>query len=239
MQRRFCAQTGVLPLFWLNGRCILLARQSSRIIAGHDSRRNAQRLVTWITRPLTVNTTHRDTGVPPPGRLVMPIYKLGTCPKPAPRPAASCAHDPSYPPAAEDPFPRQHHFYRPSSANQIPAPLSRTIWRNISSRSPRCVVTRWLAALAFLRYLLKGRQMVVVSSHSLLTELCDDKRFPKLVSGAVKEISALVHDGLFTYVAFALIDLTIRLDIHLGPTRETKIGGSLVCLSFCLYLNDR
>jgi len=45
-----------------------------------------------------------------------------------------------------------------------------------------------------------GRQLVVVNSHNLLSELCDDKRFPKLVTGAVKEISALVHDGLFTYV---------------------------------------
>ena len=44
-----------------------------------------------------------------------------------------------------------------------------------------------------------GRQLVVVNSNNLLSELCDDKRFPKLVSGAVKEISVLVHDGLFTY----------------------------------------
>ena len=44
-----------------------------------------------------------------------------------------------------------------------------------------------------------GRQLVVINSHNLLNELCDDKRFPKLVTGAVKEISALVHDGLFTY----------------------------------------
>ena len=44
-----------------------------------------------------------------------------------------------------------------------------------------------------------GRQLVVVNSYNLLNELCDDKRFPKLASGAVKEIAALVHDGLFTY----------------------------------------
>lgn len=48
-----------------------------------------------------------------------------------------------------------------------------------------------------------GRQLVVVNSYNLLNELCDDKRFPKLVSGAVQEIAALVHDGLFTYVQCA------------------------------------
>ena len=50
-----------------------------------------------------------------------------------------------------------------------------------------------------------GRQLVVVNSYNLLHELCDDKRFPKLVTGAVKEISALVHDGLFTYVGMSTV----------------------------------
>lgn len=45
-----------------------------------------------------------------------------------------------------------------------------------------------------------GRRLAVVSSYNLLNELCDDKRFPKYVSGAVKEIGNIVHDGLFTYV---------------------------------------
>ena len=50
----------------------------------------------------------------------------------------------------------------------------------------------------------KGQQLVIVSSYDLLNELCDDQGFPKLVSRALKEISALVHDGLFTYVTFTL-----------------------------------
>ena len=56
--------------------------------------------------------------------------------------------------------------------------------------------------IGFLTHLSRflGRQLVVVNSYNLLNELCDDKRFPKLASGAVKEIAALVHDGLFTYV---------------------------------------
>ena len=45
-----------------------------------------------------------------------------------------------------------------------------------------------------------GRRVVVISSYNLLNEVCDDKRFPKHVSGAVKEICNIVHDGLFTYV---------------------------------------
>lgn len=78
----------------------------------------------------------------------------------------------------------------------------------------------------------KGRQLVVVNGYNLLNELCDDKRFPKLVSGAVKEISALVHDGLFTYVTAPSLNLNTLLDTHPGPIPETRTGGLPVCPSF-------
>ena len=44
-----------------------------------------------------------------------------------------------------------------------------------------------------------GRQLVVVNSHNLLSELCDEKRFPKFISAILKEGYHVVHDGLVTY----------------------------------------
>lgn len=43
-----------------------------------------------------------------------------------------------------------------------------------------------------------GRSVVVVSSHALVHETCDEKRFKKSVNSALKEIRQGVHDGLFT-----------------------------------------
>ncbi|KAH8655409.1 cytochrome P450 [Xylariales sp. PMI_506] len=45
---------------------------------------------------------------------------------------------------------------------------------------------------------LPGRTVVVCSSHALVDELCDEKRFKKVPAGALKEIRDGVHDGLFT-----------------------------------------
>jgi len=44
-----------------------------------------------------------------------------------------------------------------------------------------------------------GRKLVLINSHSLLSELCDEKRFPKFLSAILKEGYPVVHDGLFTY----------------------------------------
>ncbi|KAI5891509.1 cytochrome P450 [Schizophyllum commune H4-8] len=45
---------------------------------------------------------------------------------------------------------------------------------------------------------LMGRRLIVVSSHALLNELSDDRRFKKAVGGALMEARNLLHDGLFT-----------------------------------------
>jgi len=42
------------------------------------------------------------------------------------------------------------------------------------------------------------REVVVISTQELINEVCDDDRFEKIVSGALKEVRALVKDGLFT-----------------------------------------
>lgn len=44
---------------------------------------------------------------------------------------------------------------------------------------------------------LGGRRSNYVSSHALLNELCDERRFVKKVGGALAELRNGVHDGLF------------------------------------------
>ncbi|MET0402849.1 MAG: cytochrome P450 [Cystobacter sp.] len=43
-----------------------------------------------------------------------------------------------------------------------------------------------------------GRSALVVSSHELVSELCDESRFDKQVTGALKQIRDFAGDGLFT-----------------------------------------
>ncbi|CAK7265075.1 hypothetical protein SEPCBS57363_001399 [Sporothrix epigloea] len=43
-----------------------------------------------------------------------------------------------------------------------------------------------------------GRTAVFVSSHALVNELCDEKRFKKNVGSVLKQVRNGVHDGLFT-----------------------------------------
>ncbi|KAL5312931.1 hypothetical protein ACEPPN_019357 [Leptodophora sp. 'Broadleaf-Isolate-01'] len=45
---------------------------------------------------------------------------------------------------------------------------------------------------------LGGSDRVFISTRELLNEVCDDKRFTKMVSGPLEEIRNGVHDGLFT-----------------------------------------
>ncbi|KAI0124807.1 cytochrome P450 [Xylariales sp. AK1849] len=43
-----------------------------------------------------------------------------------------------------------------------------------------------------------GRTAVLLSSHALIDEVCNEKRFKKIPAGALKEVRNGVHDGLFT-----------------------------------------
>ena len=45
---------------------------------------------------------------------------------------------------------------------------------------------------------LPAGNLIVVSNYELFNELCDEKRFTKIVAGPVPELRNLVHDGLFT-----------------------------------------
>ncbi|KAI1337357.1 hypothetical protein F5Y15DRAFT_418121 [Xylariaceae sp. FL0016] len=48
------------------------------------------------------------------------------------------------------------------------------------------------------RLRLPGRTAVIASSHRLIDELCDERRFVKIPRAALDEIRHGVHDGLFT-----------------------------------------
>ena len=43
-----------------------------------------------------------------------------------------------------------------------------------------------------------GQEKLFISTHELLNEVCDEKRFEKKVSGGLEQIRNGVHDGLFT-----------------------------------------
>ena len=45
---------------------------------------------------------------------------------------------------------------------------------------------------------LVNRKMVVVSSYELLKDVMDDDKFEKVVAGGLKEVRAIIKDGLFT-----------------------------------------
>lgn len=40
--------------------------------------------------------------------------------------------------------------------------------------------------------------MVVISSHALFQEVCDEKRFHKVIMGPLQELRKFVKDALFT-----------------------------------------
>jgi len=46
--------------------------------------------------------------------------------------------------------------------------------------------------------ILGGQERVIISSHELLDQICDERRFSKAVSGPLGQIRNGVHDGLFT-----------------------------------------
>jgi cytochrome P450/NADPH-cytochrome P450 reductase len=45
---------------------------------------------------------------------------------------------------------------------------------------------------------LGGKEKLFIANHELMNEVCDEKRFAKIVSGALEQIRNGVADGLFT-----------------------------------------
>ncbi|KAG8629490.1 hypothetical protein KVT40_003355 [Elsinoe batatas] len=84
----------------------------------------------------------------------------------------------------------------------IPAPRGLPLIGNIFSIDPEYPIGS-LSNLAdihgpILKLTVFGTERLIVNSHSLFEELCDEKRFQKAVSGPLEQIRNGVRDGLFT-----------------------------------------
>ncbi len=84
----------------------------------------------------------------------------------------------------------------------IPQPPSKLFLHNLLELSPASPVQDMMALARkfgpIYQLDLSGRKLVVVSSHELVNELSDEKRFDKTVRGALKLVRRFAGDALFT-----------------------------------------
>ncbi|PKS12428.1 hypothetical protein jhhlp_000634 [Lomentospora prolificans] len=84
----------------------------------------------------------------------------------------------------------------------IPEPQGLPILGNIGAIDPNFPLGSMLSLSnqfgEIYRLRLPNRTIVVVSTRELVNETCDEKRFQKTISAALKEVRHGVHDGLFT-----------------------------------------
>jgi hypothetical protein len=66
-----------------------------------------------------------------------------------------------------------------------------------SIHSLKTALTGCLAGPIF-KLTLGGEEKLFISKQELMNEVCDEKRFSKLVSGALEQIRNGIEDGLFT-----------------------------------------
>lgn len=90
-------------------------------------------------------------------------------------------------------------------AEPIPGPPGLPILGNINDIDPVDTITS-LGRLAdtygpIFKLNLGGKERLFISSHELMNEVCDEKRFSKNVSGALEQIRNGIADGLFTAYA--------------------------------------
>ena len=93
----------------------------------------------------------------------------------------------------------------PSKKNRlspIPQPPTKPVVGNMLSLDPAAPIqnlTRLTKELGPIFWLdMMGAPIVVVSGFSLVDELSDEKRFDKVVRGALRRVRAIGGDGLFT-----------------------------------------
>src|ERR1700757_2982568 len=86
--------------------------------------------------------------------------------------------------------------------NPIPHPPTKPVVGNMLSLDPSAPIqnlTRLTKELGPIFWLdMMGAPIVVVSGHDLVDELSDEKRFDKVVRGALRRVRAVGGDGLFT-----------------------------------------
>src|SRR6185437_6707090 len=86
--------------------------------------------------------------------------------------------------------------------NPIPQPATKPVVGNmlsLDSTAPAQSLVRLAREFGPIFWLdMMGATLVVVSGHDLVNELCDEKRFGKLVRGPLRRVRAIGGDGLFT-----------------------------------------
>ncbi|KAK1019939.1 hypothetical protein LTR54_000583 [Friedmanniomyces endolithicus] len=97
---------------------------------------------------------------------------------------------------------RQHHRCRRRSPHRLPPKPGKDLWQVNHSPAPQ---TKQLGERALnartgevFSLTLFGKKRIFISSQKLMEEICDEKRFGKLVSAALGELRNGIHDGLFT-----------------------------------------
>ncbi|RWA11113.1 hypothetical protein EKO27_g3987 [Xylaria grammica] len=97
---------------------------------------------------------------------------------------------------------QQQHGINETSTVPIPQPPTHWFTRNLPEMDPSFpVASLWRLAAVYgdiFKLDLVARQAVVVSSYELINEIMDQSRFRKNPSGPLKELRALLGDGLFT-----------------------------------------
>jgi hypothetical protein len=111
--------------------------------------------------------------------------------------AMSCPYKPN-----SAPFTQQTDAFTENANEPIPQPSIHWFTKNIPDVNPNFPMESiWrLADIYGPIYKLDfvTNQVLVLSSHELINEVCDEDRFEKSIVGALKETRALLGDGLFT-----------------------------------------
>ena len=95
-------------------------------------------------------------------------------------------------------LPRECHSYWQGSASSFICVIGREIWRDIPTQYA------WYVSMIIVRRFLisafdsAGNPTIFMTTHALVNELSDEKRFKKNIGAALNEVRNLVGDALFT-----------------------------------------
>ncbi|KAI0451948.1 hypothetical protein F5B21DRAFT_506720 [Xylaria acuta] len=146
---------------------------------------------------------------------------------------------------------QQEHSINENRILPIPQPPTHWLIRNLPEMDPPFPLSSiWRLAAVFgdiFKLDLVSRQMVVVSSYELFNEVMDESRFQKSPTGGLKELRALLGDGLFS--VYGHEEVTADKSSHGGHNtgdkspEEKRAGESLLILygsnaGTCKYLAE-
>jgi cytochrome P450/NADPH-cytochrome P450 reductase len=121
--------------------------------------------------------------------------------------AKSAAKTEASPNQADEPIPQPPiHWFTKNVPDINPNFPMSSIWRFADIYGP-------IYKLDFISH-----QVLVLSSHELISEACDEDRFEKSIVGGLKETRALLGDGLFT----AFPDEPVRQQIGHSIVRSNR-----------------